>query len=333
MINTDSNKYYVKALDEIKVRRNQSKLTYENHFREIERNIPEIAVINSQLAQTGKEILTVIREGKNVSEEMEKLKQSNLGAQRLIKELLRDNGYPADYLEVKYNCNKCNDTGFVGGYKCTCLLELMSSMAMQEMNNSSQIDLCDFNTFYLDMYRGNNENETQECRSIMSKIFGYCRKYADGFTTDSASIFMYGGTGLGKTHLSLSIAKEVLKKGYSVLYDSVLNYFTKVEKEHFGRGDEGEDTLSCLLGTDLLILDDLGTEYDKPIYLSTLYTIINTRLNKKLPTIISSNLDYKRMMNKYDERIISRLYASYTNLRFVGKDIRIIKNQEKNGRL
>ena len=68
MINTDSNKYYVKALDEIKVRRNQSKLTYENHFREIERNIPEIAVINSQLAQTGKEILTVIREGKNVSE-------------------------------------------------------------------------------------------------------------------------------------------------------------------------------------------------------------------------------------------------------------------------
>ena len=331
MISTDSKKYFSRAMNEINTRRNKAKLVNEKHFQEIEKNIPEFSVINSQLAQTGKEIIAVMREGKNVAEKMEKLKQSNLEAQKMIKRLLLDNGYPEDYLEMKYNCEKCCDTGFVGGYKCSCLKDLMASMAMEDMNGSSQINLCDFDTFSLSMYRGKDADQTLEFRDTMSRILDYCRRYADGFTTDSGNIFMFGGTGLGKTHLSLSIAKEVLKKGYSVLYDSALNYLNKIEKEQFGRGEEGDDTLGCMLETDLLILDDLGTEFDKPFYASTLYTIINTRLNKNLPTIISSNLGYKQMMNKYDERLISRLYASYANLQFVGKDIRIIKRQENNG--
>ena len=331
MANTDSNKYFTRALAEINARRNRAKLGNEMHFREIEKNIPEFSVINSQLAQTGKEIIAVMREGKDVAEKMERLKQSNLEAQKMIKRLLVDNGYPDDYLEIKYNCEKCCDTGFVGGYRCSCLTDLIASMSMEEMNGSSQIKLCDFDTFSLSMYRGKDAEQTLTFRDTMSRIFDFCRRYADSFDTDSGNIFMFGATGLGKTHLSLSIAKEVLKKGYSVLYDSTLNYLNRIEKEHFGRGEEGADTLGCLLDTDLLILDDLGTEYDKPFYASTLYTIINTRLNKNLPTIISTNLNYKQMMNKYDERLISRLYASYTNLQFVGRDIRIIKSREKNG--
>ena len=331
MASTDSNKNFSRAINEINARRNRAKLNNEIHFREIEKNIPEFSVINSQLAQTGKEIVAVMREGKDVKEKMENLRKSNLEAQKMIKRLLLDNGYPEDYLELRYTCEKCCDTGFIGGSRCSCLTDLMASMSMEEMNASSQIRLCSFDTFSLSMYRGKDAEQTLSFRDTMSRIFDYCRKYADSFGKDSGNIFMFGATGLGKTHLSLSIAQEALKKGFTVLYDSALNYLTKIEKEHFGRGEEGADTLGCLLDTDLLILDDLGTEYDKPFYASTLYTIINTRLNKCLPTIISSNLNYKQMMNKYDERLISRLYASYTNLQFVGKDIRIIKRQEKNG--
>ena len=79
---------------------------------------------------------------------------------------------------------------------------------------------------------------------------------------------------------------------------------------------------------DLLILDDLGTEFDSSFYQSTIYNLINTRLNRSLPTIISTNLDFNGISNRYEERITSRIYANYSILRFVGQDVRIMKAQQ-----
>ena len=131
---------------------------------------------------------------------------------------------------------------------------------------------------------------------------------------------MLGKTGLGKTHLSLAITKEVIIKGYSAAYDSIVNFLREIEKEHFGRSDK--DTLSLLLDVDLLVLDDLGSEFDSAFYSSTVYNIINSRLNKGLPTVISTNLSPQEMQKKYDDRIISRLFAMYDYLKFSGSDIR-----------
>ena len=140
---------------------------------------------------------------------------------------------------------------------------------------------------------------------------------------------MYGKTGLGKTHLSLAIANEVLKKGFSVLYDSVINFLRQVEKEHFGRETRNSDTLELLLSCDLLILDDLGTEFHSQFYQSTIYNIINTRMNRKKPTIISTNLNYDEISHLYDERITSRIFTTYTIHHFVGMDVRVFKKQQE----
>ena len=139
---------------------------------------------------------------------------------------------------------------------------------------------------------------------------------------------MFGKTGLGKTHLSLSIASGALERGYSVLYDSVINFLRKIEREHFGKEHPETDTMELLLTCDLLILDDLGTEFDSSFYQSTIYNLINTRLNRSLPTIISTNLDFNGISNRYEERITSRFYANYSILRFVGQDVRIMKAQQ-----
>ncbi len=316
-----------KAFNEINRRRNIANAENSLHFEEIEKNVPEIFEINSQLAKTGMQIINIIRSGENVSEKIEELKSKNLQAQKMIRELLLQRGYPEDFLEVKYFCEKCSDTGYVGNEKCSCFKNLIASMNAEEMNKRSHINLCSFNTFDLSMYRGNDPAETEKCRNIMSKVFSYCRDYADNFTTASDNILMSGRTGLGKTHLSLSIANEVLKKGYNVLYDSVLNYLNQIENEHFGRDTSGRNTLEQLMSADLLILDDLGAEYDKPFYVSTIYNIINTRINRRLPTIISTNLDDREMLKKYEERIVSRLLAIYKSFDFVGKDIRLIKRR------
>ncbi len=106
----------------------------------------------------------------------------------------------------------------------------------------------------------------------------------------------------------------------------MLNYLRIIEKEHFGRSENPEtDTLQILIAADLLILDDLGSEFRTSFYESVIYNIINSRINLGLPTIISSNLSVSELQKNYNDRIISRLFSVYRILPFVGEDIRQIK--------
>lgn len=326
---TDKNIIISRAVAEIQNRRNIAKAENDVHFQEIDRKIPEISEINSQLALTGKSIIGIIRKGENVSQQIESLKEKNLQAQNMIKMLLKQYGYPEDYLVIKYSCEKCEDTGYVNGQKCDCLIKLIASMTAKEMNKNSNMSLCSFETFDINLCQAINPFENEKCRNTMTQIFNYCRNYAYNFSPEkSGNILMFGKTGLGKTHLSLSIANEVLNMGYNVLYDSTLNYLNQISKEYFHQKDGYNETLSQLLDADLLILDDLGSEFSSnTFYLSTIYNIINTRINKRLPTIISTNLNHEKMLEKYEERIISRLFAIYDSLEFVGKDVRLVKRK------
>jgi DNA replication protein DnaC len=195
------------------------------------------------------------------------------------------------------------------------------------MNENAQLRLSTFQQFSLDYYRGKQNEQGEECYFTMQRIYQVCRKYAAEFSTESPSLLFYGKTGLGKTHLSLAIAAEVLGNGYEVVYDSIINLLQQVEREHFGRDKSEVDTLYLLLHVDLLILDDLGTEFDSPFYVSTVYNIINTRINRGLPTIINTNLDLLSIRRRYEERIVSRLFAVYECMHFEGADIRLLKKK------
>ena len=160
----------------------------------------------------------------------------------------------------------------------------------------------------------------------MKKILEYTMQYAATFTPDSKSILMFGQTGLGKTHLSLAIANKVLEKGYGVIYDSAINILRSIEKEHFSH-DHSSEMIDLVMDTDLLILDDLGTEYETPFYNATIYNIINTRLNRRKPSIISTNLDFSGISRRYDKRVMSRIISEYSCLEFKGEDVRLQKRK------
>ena len=82
-----------------------------------------------------------------------------------------------------------------------------------------------------------------------------------------------------------------------------------------------------MMECDLLILDDLGAEFSTSFSYATLYQWINTRLNKRLPTIISTNLTPKELLDLYGERVFSRLIGNYVPLFFAGQDVRQKKEQ------
>lgn len=322
------------AMQIVENRRHRNIAENEAHFQEIATEIPEVAEINQQLFQTGQELLRLIQRGENVPEKVETLKNQNLQGQQMVRNALQAHGYPTDYLDMHYTCEKCKDTGIVDDTYCTCVIELYEKLAAQELDQSIYFQDYTFDSFSLDYYKGQTytgrNGNIQDCYASMKVVLESCQTYAERFSMNSPSILMYGNTGLGKTHLSLAIAHNVLQKGYTVLYDSTINFMQHIEKEHFKENEENTDTLQTVLDCDLLVMDDLGTEMTTKFTQSILYTIINTRMNQKKPTIISTNLNPVQIKNRYEERIASRILYTYRVFLFAGKDVRELKLQQKN---
>lgn len=299
----------------------------ESRTREIEIAAPEIAAVNRELINTSIELSrAVMAHNKDISKTVNKLREANLNGQKLIKTLLVDFGYPHDYLDIRFSCSKCSDTGYVNGIRCECFNELLRRYSIIELNKNCNIKLTNFNDFRLDFYPVEIDKTTNlNPREKMTSNFLACKDFVNNFSIHSKSLFMSGNTGLGKTFLSAAIANELLAKGFSVAFDSVQNYLRAIENEHFGRSSE-RDTLQIISDADLLIIDDLGSEFSSSFYSAALYNIINSRLNKNVPTIISSNLSLSELQMKYDDRIISRLTGMFSWMTFIGKDIRHINS-------
>ncbi len=210
---------------------------------------------------------------------------------------------------------------------CSCLKKAMVEEACAELNKNSPLSLCTFEDFNLDYYSKNTENGyPRSPYEQMKSIFAYCRSYAESFTPKSESVFMNGYTGLGKTHLSLSIANEVIKRGYGVIYVSAPILVSKLEKEQFSRSkDDNGNTEDTLLNCDLLIIDDLGTEFTNQFSKKAIYNLFNSRLLSGKPIIINTNLDLAELEKLYTERFVSRIIGEAHRLDFFGKDVRLMK--------
>lgn len=309
---------------------NSRRISAENEqaarLEAIEKEIPEIKEIYAHLSETMIELSKLIISKKDFEANFEKIKEKNLQAQQLAARLLMEHGYAEDHLDVHYHCKKCSDKGYTNGQRCSCFINLLNKHAIEALNRSANMPECDFEHFSLDYYDNIKLSSGADCRTVMTDILKYCKNYADTFSENSDSIFMYGKTGVGKTHLSLSIAKAVAAKGHTVAYGSIVNYLTMIEKEHFGKSSENSsDTSELLINTELLILDDLGSEFLTGFTESAIYNIINSRINLGRPTIINTNLSTDELQGRYNDRIISRIFGNYVTLCLVGNDIRQIK--------
>ena len=245
--------------------------------------------------------------------------------------LLASSGRPADALEPHFTCKKCQDTGTFEGHTCICVHKLMQKLRREEIESLSSLSISSFDTMELRYYPNTMDDKLGEpVRSYMGGLLAELRAYAEEFDRSSESLMLFGNAGLGKTHAALAIAGIVLEKDFDVIYVSSPDFFSKLEALHFGAdpGGEEETLLQTAAGADLLILDDLGTEFNSNFFLSTLYSLLNNRLGAHLPTIVTTNITDGALLEKlYTEKISSRLSAFVPCL-FAGQDIRSQKAQE-----
>lgn len=314
---------YIKAKEALSERKANAERDAEMRHSAAVALCPEIAKIEREMASHGAEVVKAVGMGADLDEYIKNLAMANLKAQAKRKELLKGAGFPEDYLDVKYTCDICKDTGYNKEFYCQCYRKLIRDIARQELGINSPLKKCTFESFRVDKYPevvdsvlGVNQREH------MKNIYEYCKDYAEGFTTDAEGLFMYGKTGLGKTHLSLAIANEVINRGYDVYYGSIQTIMDKLEAEHFGRLPREDSIKEDILTCDLLIIDDLGAEFATQFTNAELYNILNSRMLSSLPTIISTNLDMKDIADKYSQRVASRIMGTMTGLYFCGKDIR-----------
>ena len=288
---------------------------------------PQLKEIDRKLAEIGASAaVAAIRSG-NAAKAVEELAQQSLSLQEEYERLLAEINLNAKALEPAYKCIECCDTGYIEldgrTVICDCMKKLMSEISCEKLNAESPLKLSTFESFKLEYYSDRPDAKGSIPRNRMTKIFNYCRDYAYDFGLGSRCVLMRGATGLGKTHLSLAIANEVIRKGYTVVYVSAPDILSKLEREHFTyKYDSEADTFDSLIRCDLLIVDDLGTEFMSQFSRSTFYNIFNSRILAGKPVIISTNLTSEEMAETYSKRLLSRIMGSGDILDFTGEDVR-----------
>ncbi len=320
-----SQEVYTKATETLERRRERANLEAQARIDELSEKLPELDRIQRKLAQIGLNISKVFLYSTDKQADIEQLMQESLSLQQQKKDLLIKNGYSDNALDVQYSCPVCKDTGFIGNRRCKCHNELLKEIERNSLAKIAPIKDCTFDSFDVNYYPQQIMENGISPKDKATRIKESCKKYAAGFTTASPNILFMGSTGLGKTHLSLAIANVVINRGFSVVYGTAQNILSDLQNENFGRDDNIRYYERAVLNCDLLIIDDLGTEFKNAYTVACLYNIINTRLSAKLPTIISTNYAAEELEEKYDQRITSRITGEYNKLILVGNDIRYIK--------
>ncbi len=322
-----SEESFRKAKDIITERKTGAERNAEQRLREVHLKSPEIKEIDSAFPKIGQKIVEAVMLGRSKDETnaiINDIKTESDALSRKRAEAMARLGYPEDYTSPKYFCEKCGDTGFVERDMCQCLKRELTRIGYESSGLGALLSKQSFDNFLLKYYDGDD-------RVIMEQNLSICKNYAEGFGEGSESLLLMGNTGLGKTHLSTSVAAAVIEKGFDVIYETSQNLISVFSAEQFGRPLPNTNvtrTSDSYFNCDLLIIDDFGTETVTQFTVSCFYNLINTRVNKGLPIIINTNLTQDEIKTKYSDRIASRLFGEFIVLAFPGKDIRMQKLME-----
>lgn len=309
---------YRSALQQVGARRRRAEALAQQNCDRLRQAAPAYETLRLQLLNTQIDLARQAALGEPLRNDG---RVAALQAQ--LEALVTQAGFTMDQLRPAYTCPRCQDTGRCDGQRCSCVEELMRRLRRQQINREFPLELCDFERFSLQRYPdGYDAQLGASPRQIMAQVLEYCQAYAAHFRPGAASLLLMGDVGLGKTHLALAMANRILDAGYDVVYVSAQQAFAALDGA--ARDGTAEAWMEAMQGADLLILDDLGTEYVTPHTISVLYQLVNTRLCAKHPTVYTTNIVTQQLLNaRYTEKVASRLLGGCELLQFFGEDIRL----------
>ena len=322
-----TNSQYQQLMSKYYERQLKTKDLMEQRYQEVTTAIPELPELDKEIR-----VLALAHAKARLTRQdgAADLSSDITAISRKKEQLLISHGFSSDYLKPVYTCPDCQDTGYIDGKKCSCLEKEIVNFLYSQSNLKDILGYENFSHFNLEYYPDDYTEEATGLtpRDNIRNVLADVRAFIKNFSTESGNLLLYGNTGVGKTFLTNCIAKELLDKSYTVVYLTSVKLFDILETNKFDKEisrTEKEASLSYILASDLLIIDDLGTELNNSFTSSQLYHCIDTRLTRHCSTIISTNLSFDDLREHYSERIFSRITSNYTLLKITGDDIRLRK--------
>lgn len=309
-IRTDENRKLMKRREEIKNKYPE--------ILELDTTIQKLCLNLSMAALRG---ITDQNELNNIKEEITDLRAKKY-------EMLVSHGYNPDYLNLHYNCPKCKDTGFIGIEKCSCFKSKLIKLYYKDSDLEEAVKTNNFKNFNINLYPNHKLNDERYTpRKNIEDILEYITgEYLPNFKNSNTNLLFYGNSGTGKTFLSWCIAKELLDKGFLVVYKTSDDLLRALKDIKFNNDTDLEN---LLINCDLLIIDDLGSEQITDFSSTELFTLINKKILKNKKMLISTNLSLPLISKRYSERISSRIIGEFKLFKFFAEDIRIQLNLKR----
>lgn len=324
-----SNNYQAEVLKIYEEIRNSEEQALRKRKAEIKGKIPAILELEHKIGSLCVELsISAFKDIENREEHLKNLRNIITDLRAKKGELLFASGYAVDYLDLHYSCPKCKDTGFIGTKKCSCYNKILVMIHYKNSDLKELIKSNNFNSFDISLFSSRKEGDKAESpRKNMEKNLSRAINFVRNFETSRENMLFYGNPGTGKTFLSNCIAKDLLDRGFLVVYRTAENLIQNMRQIRFD-GNTSLETL--LIDCDLLVIDDLGTEQLNDFSKAELFNLLNKKLLKGKSMIVSTNFALEELVKIYSERISSRLLGNFILCKFYGDDIRIKKNLSKN---
>ena len=326
---------YTMANRALAQRREENQAEQRKRTAEVRAAFPqEFSRIETAMRQGGAALARCILSG---GKEYERIKETIKSLQKQREELLIQLGKPADYLDEIISCPICRDTGFLeNGFRCSCLKTLVAQYMGNTSNLTEYMKEQTFDRVDYSLFARQPKEGGREPLAVMKTAYEKGLRFAETFDTTHANLLLMGNAGTGKTYLSSCIANHALERGKSVYYQTAFRLFELLEKLKFDRLLPQEEEQAAymvrqLSDTELLIIDDLGTEFVTSYTAAAAFDLINTRLLQGKSTVLSTNLNSEAMEKIYSKRFTSRIWGSFEIIPFIGQDLRMQKHIRYDG--
>lgn len=324
-----SNSQYNAVMREYEKQQFANRHDRDRRVEEVYRKVPQIEELERDISTRAAASARRLLGGDADARRQLRAELQDLREQKQI--LLASAGFPPDYMELRYRCPDCKDTGYANGRRCHCFERARIQILYAQSNIQDVLQRENFATFSFEWFDNREKipglgmTETDYMRRVVKR----CKEFAERFPQGGANILFTGSTGVGKTFLTNCIAKELIDRYVSVIYLSSHDLFEIFSRYKFNRdaGEDVEETYRHILDCEMLIIDDLGTEVNNTFVSSQLFYCINERINRQRGTIISTNLSMDMLRDTYSDRVTSRIMSHYMTIPLYGGDIRMKKRQ------
>lgn len=251
-----------------------------------------------------------------------KLRENNPKISRVVVEEL---GLTCEKCKHKYDYYK-----FASGYeyKDGCICESNAQLRKAKLRRKNAIESKKVKRMFKyshvnDEIKKATFDEYIPANEIQQKAKAICERYVENFDLNNKqSLILTGSCGIGKSHLAMAIAKEIMKQRYTALFLNVQDAISMFRSTYSNNTNEHEsELLEIIKSVDLMVIDDYGIKLND-YGMGKLFQILESRVDKH--NIITSNLSLEEMANGLvSERIFSRMIKNATVLELSGIDYRL----------